>query len=453
MINTGDTAFVIICTALVCMMTPALALFYGGMVREKNTTTMLMQNFICMGIVGIIWVFGGFSLVFGNDIGGVIGNIAQYFGLHNVGATPHPSAPHIPFMMFFAYQMMFAVITPALMTGAFAGRFKFNAYVKFLTLWTILVYLPVAHWIWGGGFLAKMGVVDFAGGIVIHTTAGIGAIVCAVFFGHRKLSKNENEKPTNVPMIALATGLLWFGWFGFNAGGTYAADNQAAYAFLNTFLSGAIAMLVWIFWDTRGGRKPSFVGSLVGAVAGLATITPAAGYVTPPAALAIGAIGATACYFAKGIQHKYNFDDALEVFRAHGVGGMVGALSIGIFASAKVGGVSASFHQFFVELFAIIVVGAYTAVITWGILKFLNSMSPIRVSEEEEAIGLDISEHGESAYQRTLESEGLVLEGSTEHQEMMVEDAYCSEVVKQINQDEEINNSNVSHKNDNNRHI
>ncbi|CEO37649.1 Ammonium transporter NrgA [Photobacterium kishitanii] len=402
MINSGDTAFVMICTALVCMMTPALALFYGGMVREKNTTTILMQNFICMGVVGLLWVFGGFSLVFGHDIGGVVGNITQYFGLSHIGAKVHPQAPHIPFMLFFAYQMMFAVITPALMTGAFACRFRFGPYLKFLVLWTILVYFPVAHWIWGGGFLAKLGVVDFAGGIVIHTTAGFGAIVCAVFLGHRKLQPGENEKPTNIPMIAMATGLLWFGWFGFNAGGTYAANTQSSYAFLNTFLAGAIAMLVWIFWETRGGKKPNFTGSLVGAVAGLATITPAAGYVDPAAALVIGALGATACFFAKHIQHYFKFDDALEVFRAHGVGGMVGALLIGVFANAAVGGIHAGIHQFLVQLLAIVIVAIYTVVITWVILKFLNSCSPIRVSEQEEMVGLDLVEHDEPAYQRTL---------------------------------------------------
>ncbi|MGE4373949.1 MAG: ammonium transporter [Xanthobacter sp.] len=277
-INAGDTAFILLCTALVCMMTPALALFYGGLVKQRDMLSIMIQNFVCMGIVGLIWVFGGFSLAFGPDLGGIIGDIRPYFGMYHVGVEPNPEyAAHVPFIMVFAYQMMFAIITPALMTGAFVGRFRFGAYLLFIAFWTILIYLPAAHWIWGGGFLAKLGVVDFAGGIVIHASAGFSALATARFLGKRRLAAGESgSEPSNLPLVALGAGLLWFGWFGFNAGGAYAADALAAYAFTNTMLSGSIAMLVWMFWEWREFRRVSFSGVLVGAVAGLATITPAA---------------------------------------------------------------------------------------------------------------------------------------------------------------------------------
>ncbi|MFI3256377.1 MAG: ammonium transporter [Psittacicella sp.] len=398
-INSGDTAYVFLCTALVCLMTPALAIFYGGMARGKNIVTMLFQNIVCMGVVGLLWVFGGFGLVFGNNVAdGLFGNIGQYFALIGVGEKTSNFAPHIPILLFFAYQMMFAIITPALITGAIAGRVRFGAYLKFVILWMIFVYFPVAHWIWGGGFLAKLGVSDYAGGIVIHETAGITAIVFAAYLGKRKLGRKESERPNNIPLIALATGLLWFGWFGFNAGGTFRADGQAATAFINTFLAGATAMLVWMFWQTRGGKKLSFVQAMVGAVAGLATITPAAGYVAPHWAIVIGALGATFCYFAKYIQKWGKFDDALEVFRAHGIGGMTGALCVGIFATAQIGGVSASFHQFVIQLLGIIVVGVYTGIITFIILRVVKFFGPVRVSDEEERVGLDASFFDEYAY-------------------------------------------------------
>ncbi|GMA77732.1 hypothetical protein GCM10025880_41490 [Methylorubrum aminovorans] len=257
-INAGDTAFILICTALVLMMTPALALFYGGLVKQRDVLSVMIQNFVCIGVVGVIWVFGGFSLAFGPDIGGTIGNFASYFGMYRVGIEPNPVyAPNIPFIMVFAYQMMFAIITPALMTGAFVGRFRFGAYLFFVAAWTILVYLPAAHWIWGGGFLAKLGVADFAGGIVIHTSAGFSALATAKYLGKRKLAEGQSESaPASLPLVALGAGLLWFGWFGFNAGGAYAADALAAYAFTNTMLAGSIAMLTWMFWEWRETRHP-----------------------------------------------------------------------------------------------------------------------------------------------------------------------------------------------------
>lgn len=385
-IAAGDTTFVLICTALVCMMTPALALFYGGLVKERDMLSIMVQNFICMGVIGLIWVFGGFSMVFGPDIAGVIGDIRPYFGMYHVGIEPNPAyAPNVPFILIFAYQMMFAIITPALMTGAFVGRFRFGAYLLFITVWTILIYLPVGHWIWGGGFLAKLGVVDFAGGIVIHTTAGFSALATAKFLGERKLRAGEKEsEPAALPLVALGTGLLWFGWFGFNAGGAYAADALAAYAFVNTMLSGSIAMLVWMFWEWRTSGRPSFSGILVGAVAGLATITPAAGYVEPISALAIGALGATFCFHAKYVQRWLKIDDTLEVWRAHGVGGMTGALLIGVMASSNINKVSASLEQLGVQALAIFIVAVYSWVITTLILKAIDITGKLRVPVEEQ---------------------------------------------------------------------
>ncbi|MBO1075526.1 ammonium transporter [Roseomonas marmotae] len=399
-INAGDTAFILLCTALVCMMTPALALFYGGLVKQRDMLSIMIQNFVCIGVVGLIWVFGGFSLVFGPDIGGVIGSIVPYFGMYHVGIDPHPSiAPNIPFIMVFAYQMMFAIITPALMTGAFVGRFRFGAYLIFIAAWTILIYLPAAHWIWGGGFLASLGVVDFAGGIVIHTTAGFSALTTAAFLGKRKLAPGESESaPASLPLVALGAGLLWFGWFGFNAGGAYAADALAAYAFTNTMLAGSIAMLVWMFWEWRESGRPSFSGVLVGAVAGLATITPASGYVEPMAALVIGAVGATVCYYAKYVQRALRIDDSLEVWRAHGVGGMTGAILIGVLASSHINQVSAGAHQLGIQILAVAIVAAYSCVITYVLLKVLDAMNVLRVPEEIQERGLDAPLYGEHAY-------------------------------------------------------
>ena len=399
-INAGDTAFILMCTALVCMMTPALALFYGGLVKQRDVLSIMIQNFVCMGVIGIIWVFGGFSLAFGPSLGGFIGDIRPYFGMHHIGIEPNPQyADNIPFMMVFAYQMMFAIITPALMTGAFVGRFRFGAYIFFIALWTIIVYLPAAHWIWGGGFLAKLGVVDFAGGIVIHTAAGFSALATARYLGKRKLPPGIGESsPASLPIVAVGAGLLWFGWFGFNAGGAYAANALAAYAFTNTMLAGSIAMLVWMFWEWREYGHPTFSGVLVGAVAGLATITPASGYVEPMAALLIGAVGATVCYFAKYVQKWLKVDDTLEVWRAHGVGGMTGAILIGVMASSAINQVDASAHQLGVQVLAVVIVAVFASVITTILLKVLDGFGQLRVPDAEQEAGLDQSEVGERAF-------------------------------------------------------
>lgn len=399
-INTGDTAFIILCTALVCVMTPGLAFFYGGLVKAKNVLTIMMQSFISMGIVALIWIFGGFSLAFGPDIGGVIGDITYHFALDKVGGAPSPVyATTIPFVMFFAYQMMFAIITPALITGAFAGRFNFRGYLKFLILWMIVIYLPVCHWIWGGGWLAKLGVVDFAGGIVIHVSAGFAALATVLFLGRRTgMAPGEETPPNNLPLVAIGAGLLWFGWFGFNSGGAYAANDLASYAFVNTTVAGSVAMVMWLILDWRFSRKPSFAGVLVGAVAGLATITPCAGYVEPWAAIIVGAVGSFICYFAKMVQERLKFDDALEVWRAHGMGGLTGALLLGILANHGIDKVSAGTHQFLIQVLGVVVVGIYSFVVTYIILVVIDAIGPIRVTPAEERAGLDESLHGEDAY-------------------------------------------------------
>ncbi len=401
-INTGDTALVLLSAALVCLMTPGLAFFYGGLVRKKNVLTIMMQNFISMGIVTIIWVLFGFSLAFGKDVGGVLGNF-QYAMLQGVGMQPNAAyGSTIPFLSFFIYQEMFAVITPALITGAFADRINFKSYLKFLVLWSILIYLPVTHWLWGGGFLAKMGVVDFAGGIVVHVTAGIAALVSVIFVGKRHIIPGEKTDPHNVTFVALGTGLLWFGWFGFNGGSALAANGVAAIAFANTDIAGSVAMIAWLLISWKHERRPSVIGALTGAVAGLATITPCAGYIQPWAAAVVGLMAAIVCYLAVELRKKLQWDDALDVWGVHGVGGILGSILVGVFANKAVNGVSGliygDVHQFGVQLFAVVVVGVYSCIVTYGIFKVLDSFSPVRVSKEDEELGLDITLHGEEAY-------------------------------------------------------
>jgi len=372
MIDHGDTAYVMFCTTLVLLMTPALALFYGGMVKRDDVLPVMGQTFIALGIVALIWVFGGFSLVFGADIGSFIGNPLTYFAMTNVGYAPNPDyGSTIPFLVFFSYQMMFAIIAPGLVVGAFVGRFRAIPHIWFVVLWTLLIYIPVAHWIWGGGFLQQLGAVDFAGGIVIHVTAGFSALVTAKMLGART-PKERKQPASNLPIVAVGTGLLWFGWFGFNSGGALGINEVAVYAFVNTTLAGSTALLIWILLEWRLEGKPSLTGLMVGAVAGLATITPAAGYVTPLSAILIGACGALICYSAKVVQKMLKIDDALEVFRAHGVGGMVGAILLGLLARESIDGVAASSHQFFIQIFAVVLVAIYTIVMTWLIVKIVQ---------------------------------------------------------------------------------
>lgn len=401
-INSGDTAFVLISAALVCLMTPGLAFFYGGLVRRKNVLSIMMQSFISMGVVTLIWVFGGFSLAFGPDVHGIIGNF-KYFLLNGVGMAPNPAyGPTIPFVAFFVYQEMFAIITPALITGAFADRVNFKSYLKFLVLWSILIYIPLAHWIWGGGWLAKMGVVDFAGGIVVHVSAGIAALGTVFFVGKRKLKPGEKLIPHNVTFVALGTGLLWFGWFGFNGGSALAANGLAGIAFANTDIAGSTAMIVWLLISWIHEKRPSFTGALTGSVAGLATITPGAGYVQPWAAAIIGLAAGAICYMACQLRSKLQWDDALDVWACHGVGGILGSILVGVFAFSGVnkinGLIHGDLHQFLVQTFGVIVTAAYAFVVTMLILKVISLSGPVRVSEEEEEIGLDEALYQESAY-------------------------------------------------------
>ncbi|HEY3367689.1 MAG TPA: ammonium transporter [Symbiobacteriaceae bacterium] len=402
MINAGDTAFVLLSAALVCLMTPGLAFFYGGLVRRKNVLTIMMQSFISMGVVTIIWVLFGFSLAFGPDVAGLIGNF-KYSLLHGVGMTPNPAyGGTIPFLAFFSYQQMFAIITPALITGAFADRVNFKSYLIFLVIWSLLIYIPLTHWIWGGGFLATLGVVDFAGGMVVHVSAGMAALASILFVGKRRIKPGEDLGPHNVTYVALGTGLLWFGWFGFNGGSALAANGVAVTAFINTDIAGSVAMVAWLFISWIHDKRPSFVGALTGAVAGLATITPAAGYVEPWAAVVIGLLAAGVCYLAVQFRMKLGWDDALDVWGVHGVGGFVGSISVGIFAVTSVNGVggllSGDLRQFSVQVLAAVLTAAYAFGVTYGSLKVINLFTPVRVTPTAEEQGLDTVIHGEKAY-------------------------------------------------------
>ncbi len=404
MINNGDTAFMLISAALVLLMTPGLGLFYGGMVRRKNVLATIMQSFIMIGLIGLEWIYIGYTMSFGPDIGGFIGGL-KYAALHGVGLTPSPKyASTIPHILFMIYQCMFAIITPALITGAFAERMKFGPFILFSLLWAILVYNPVCHWIWGGGFLAKKGVLDFAGGLVVHFTCGVAALTAALVVGARKGYGKESFKPHNLPMTLLGTGLLWFGWFGFNGGSALAANGIAASAFVATHLAGLSAMVMWtlVEWIHRG--KPTTLGAASGIIAGLATITPASGFVGPNAAVIIGFLAGFICYLAVLAKNKLGYDDSLDVVGVHGVGGMIGTLSIGIFASKAInpggadGLLAGNTSLLGTQLFGVIVVGVYTLVVSFILLKIIDALFGLRLPLEAEVAGLDLSEHSEEAY-------------------------------------------------------
>jgi len=383
-------------------MTPGLAFFYGGLVNRKNVLTIMMQSFISMGVVTIIWFVIGFSLAFGPDINGIIGGL-KYMFLNGVGMDPNPDyGGTIPFLTFFSYQQMFAIITPALITGAFADRVNFKSYLVFLIVWSFAIYIPLAHWVWGGGFMQQLGVVDFAGGIVVHASAGMAALASVFFVGSRKKVSKEELAPHNVTHVALGTALLWFGWFGFNAGGALGANELASVAFVNTDIAASVAMVTWLVISWIKEKKPSFVGALTGSVAGLATITPAAGYVEPWAAVLIGLACGFVCYYAVQLREKLHWDDALDVWGVHGMGGILGTILLGVFAVKSVNGVSGliegNVHQFLLQLGGAVFAGAYAFAVTFIILKVINIFMPVRVSEEEETLGLDESIHHERAY-------------------------------------------------------
>jgi len=404
-VNAGDTAFVLLSAALVCLMTPGLAFFYGGLVRRKNVLAIMMQSFISMGVVTILWVLYGYSMAFSTSRGGFIGGL-EHWGLHGVGAAPAGIDAYgktIPFLVHFGYQEMFAIITPALITGAFADRVTFKSYLVFLVLWSTLVYVPFVHWIWNPeGFLAKHGVVDFAGGAVVHVSAGFAALASVFVVGKRKLRAGESTAPHNVAFVALGTGLLWFGWFGFNSGSALAANAVAATAFVNTDIAGSVAMVTWLLVSWKREGKPSMVGALTGAVAGLACITPAAGYVRPWAAAAIGLAAGLVCYGAVVFRQKRGWDDALDVWGCHGVGGLLGVVLTGVFAAKAVNGTSGLIEgntsQFLWQCAAAAITAVYSFVVTFFILKAVNAFTPVRVPDEIEEKGLDEALHGEKAY-------------------------------------------------------
>lgn len=404
-VDTGDTTWLLISAALVMLMTPGLALFYGGMVRQKNVLGTIMQSFIALGVITIQWVLYGYSLAFGPDIGGVIGSL-DWIGLRGVGLDPHPDySPTVPHQAFMIFQMMFAVITPALITGAFAERFKFKTYLVFLVLWATFVYDPLAHWVWGvGGWIRELGALDFAGGLVVHISSGVAALAATLVVGKRKGYLQEPMPPHNLTMTLLGTALLWFGWFGFNGGSAIASGSLATSAFVVTHISTASAALSWMIaeWMHRG--NPTALGAASGAVAGLVAITPASGFVGPLSAVLIGLVAGVLCYSAINLKTKLRYDDSLDVVGVHGVGGTWGALATGLFASKAINP-AGNDGLFFgnpsllgTQALTVLAAWIYSFLVTLIILKILDWTMGLRVSEEHEINGLDLSQHGESGY-------------------------------------------------------
>ncbi len=405
-IDTGDTAWMLMSTALVMIMLPGLALFYGGLVRRKNVLSTIMHSFFGLAIVSIVWVLIGFTLAFGPDVGGagLIGNL-DYVGFNNVGQAPSTVyAVTIPFLLFAGFQLMFAAITPALITGAFAERKRFGAFVLFTIMWSILVYSPIAHWVWSvDGWLYKLGALDFAGGTVVHVSSGVSALIVAILIGKRVLN-GESTEPHDVPMTVLGAGLLWFGWFGFNAGSALTAGGLAASAFVVTNTAAAAATITWVGASYLHKRKVSVVGAACGAVAGLVAITPASGFVTVGGALIIGLVAGGLCYSATLLRARIKVDDALDVFAVHGVGGMFGAVATGVFATAAVqqaysGLIDGNPQQVLIQIVAVGATVGYAVVATFLIVKVVDVILGIRVPGVQEEAGLDLAVHGEAAYQ------------------------------------------------------
>ena len=399
MFDTGSTGFMLLATSLVMLMTPALAFFYGGLANRKNILGIMIQSFVSLGITTVLWFILGYSLCF-SGTGAIIGNLDKAFFMGINSTTPFTNG-QIPEFVFIAYQMMFAIITPALITGAFTGRVTFKSYLIFLVLWQILVYYPFVHMIWGGGILQQWGILDFAGGIVVHITAGFAALASVFFVGKRK---NTKLQPNNIPLVAIGTGLLWFGWYGFNAGSELSVDHITVTAFLNTDIAASFATVTWLIIETIKTGKPKFIGLMTGAVAGLATITPAAGYVPVWAAAVIGIIASIVSYIAVEWKNKRGWDDALDVWGVHGVGGFTGTVLLGVFASKTLnsagadglvlGGTSFFLKQVFISVIAAIYAFAFTYIMLW----LINKITRVRVTKEEEEIGLDSSIHDEEAY-------------------------------------------------------
>ena len=406
-INTGDTGFMLLCCSLFMLMTPGLAFFYGGLVGRKNVLAIMIQSFVSMGWTTVLWWAFGFSLCFsgdlksGTDFAGIVGNFHWAFLQGITLQMPSTVNAGIPMIVFCAYQMMFAIITPALITGAFTNRVTFKAYMLFLTAWLTFVYFPFVHMVWGGGILAKWGVLDFAGGIVVHNIAGVAALASVLYVGKRKVA---DRGPHSIPLVALGTGLLWFGWYGFNAGSEFRVDSVTAVAFLNTDIAASFAAVAWLCMDWMTSKKPKFLGLLTGAVAGLATITPAAGYVSPTTACLIGVIAGVVCFYAVALKNKLHWDDALDVWGVHGVGGFTGIVLCGIFATttfnpAGVDGLLRGNTRFFlVQLLAVVISSAWAFVFTYGMLWLIDRVTVVKVSEAGELEGLDHAIHGETAY-------------------------------------------------------
>jgi Amt family ammonium transporter len=397
----------LVSTALVLLMTPALAFFYGGLVRSKNSLNTMMMSFISLGFVGVVWAVAGYSLSFapGNDL---IGDLSRV-GLKGVGLEPQGTIPHYLFM---AYQGTFCIITAALISGAIVERMRFSAYLIFITLWALAVYSPVAHWVWGGGWLAKMGALDFAGGTVVHVNAGVAALVAALVVGKRRDFKTAALLPHNVPFVLLGAGLLWFGWFGFNAGSAVGANNSAALAFTTTFLAPMGTLVVWTILDYIRGGKPTAVGAATGIVVGLVAVTPAAGFIGPMSAIALGAIAAIPSYFGLIIRAKTQLDDSLDVVAAHGVGGTVGALLTGIFAQKALNGTADGLlfgnpAQLGIQAVAVAAALVYSGVVSFALLKLIALFVPLRADAADEATGLDLTMHGEEAYVHAAGSAAL----------------------------------------------
>jgi ammonium transporter, Amt family len=404
-LSAGDTAWLLISTALVMVMLPGLALFYGGLVRRKNVLSTIMHSFFGLALVSVVWVIVGFSLAFGPDVNGagLIGGL-DFVGFSNVGLDPNPAyAGTIPFVLFASFQLMFAAITPALITGAFAERKRFGAFVLFTILWSILVYSPLAHWVWApGGWLRELGALDFAGGTVVHISSGVSALVAAILIG-RRWSNGDRLEPHDVPMTVLGAGLLWFGWFGFNAGSALAANGQAANALLVTNTAAGAATLTWVLASYLHKKKASVIGAAAGAVAGLVAITPASGFVTAGGAVLIGFAAGGICYSATLLRERLRIDDALDVFAVHGVGGMLGAVATGVLAVAAIGGVSGAIEgnagQVWIQLVAVGAAAAFSAGATFVIVMTIEFVLGLRVEQQQEEVGLDLALHGEAAYQ------------------------------------------------------
>jgi Amt family ammonium transporter len=397
--NPADLAWILTASAFVLVMTPGLSFFYGGMVSRKNVISTMLQSFVALGVISILWYAVGFSLAFGDSIGGLIGNPMTYCFFNNVGTAPNPKlGAKIPFLLFAAFQLKFAIITPALITGSFAERVRFWAYLLFMCLFSLCIYCPLAHWTWHpDGILFKMGVLDFAGGTVVHISAGFAALAGAIVLGKRKsFITKEQSSPANIPFVLLGTGLLWFGWFGFNAGSSLEANQTAVLAFVNTNLASATAMLCWILIDTVRGYKPSALGACIGAVVGLVAITPAAGFVNPGASVFIGVFSAAISNYAVHWKSKKSsIDDTLDVFPCHGLGGITGMIFTAVFA-INGGLVTGSTTLFFKHLLALLVVSVFTFGGSYLLYKLTDALIPLRVAENKEDLGLDISQHDES---------------------------------------------------------